>query len=145
MQFDTLDHVADVLGAQEAAVSFMAHFDYGEADAAAWLFADDAVWQRNDGAVRGKDMLIDLINRRDRAIVVRHLISNLRSDWRGADCVIVHSYVTLLRQRSDAVPQQFPLPLEGVAGFGRYEDELRKTNGRWLIAKKTTVTEFKKK
>ncbi|GGI25737.1 MULTISPECIES: nuclear transport factor 2 family protein [Bradyrhizobium] len=145
MQRDRLERAADILEAQATVLSFMEHFDYGNAEAAAGLFTEDGVWHRGDGLVRGKGMLVDLINRRDRNLVVRHLISNIRSEWLNEDRILIHAYVTLLSQRSETTPQQFPLPFDGVAGFGRYEDELHRSDGRWLIARKKTVTELKKK
>lgn len=138
-----IERAVDEAQAVAAAVAFMSHFDGGDADAAAALCADDAMWHRLDGPVQGKAELIRLIKSRDPALIVRHVISNFRTEWKGADHLILRSYVTLFKHRAANGAPALPVALEGVSGFGRYEDELMRSGGSWLIKRKTSVSEFK--
>lgn len=124
-------------------LDFMAHFDAGDAASAAALFAPDGRWQRADGLLHGRDALVRLIEARTPNVVVRHVMTNLRTQVVNTDRAVVSAYVLLFKHEASGVEPVFPVPLSGVAGFGRYVDELRRTEQGWLIEAKSSITEFR--
>lgn len=138
-QSQALAHIA----CSQVVLEFMARFDAGDAAAAAALFAPDGRWQRADGLLQGREALEQLIRARKPATVVRHVLTNLRTEVVAEDRAVVRAYVLLFKHETAGGAPAFPVPLDGVAGFGRYVDELRRTEDGWLIEAKSSVSEFK--
>lgn len=129
---------------ESVVLDFMAHFDAGDASSAAALFAPHGRWHRADGVLQGREALVRLIGARKPNTVVRHVITNLRTRLMAENHAVVSAYVLLLKHESIVGEPNFPVAFEGLAGFGRYVDELRLTDQGWLIESKTSVTEFKR-
>lgn len=129
---------------ERVVLDFMAHFDAGDAASAAALFAPDGRWQRADGLLQGREALERLIKARKPSTVVRHVMTNLRTQVVTEDRAVVSAYVLLFKHEAASGEPVFPVPLDGVAGFGRYVDELRRTDQGWLIEAKSSIAEFKR-
>lgn len=126
-------------------LDFMAAFDAGDAEAAVELFSPDGQWNRIDGPVNGRDELVSLIRSRSPAVMVRHVITNVRTNLTSESTATVNSYVMLARhQSSTGSIESLPVPFEGLAGLGCYVDELKLIDGRWKIVKRYSRSEFKR-
>jgi len=127
---------------EETVLAFVRAFDDGRPDAMLAHFAPDGVWERADGIVVGHDGIAQMMERRSKALRVRHVITNLITTQHGADEASVTSYVTVYRH-DEAVPASAPAPLRGPALVGEYTDVLRRIDGRWRICRKQVQAWFK--
>jgi len=134
--------MADQLECQQNLLAFMGHFDMDEFQAMEAYLAPDAVWVRADGVLHGPEGLRAWAAKRQPGILVRHVLSNFRMRAISEHEVHVDSYAMVFRkdlQPGDATPA----PMAGPVLMGRYEDVMRKVDGRWLIAHKSVKLDFK--
>jgi hypothetical protein len=127
---------------EEVVIAFARAFDAGRNDDMLSHFATDGVWERADSTVIGHDGIVQMMQRRSKAIRVRHIITNLISTLHGDDEASVTSYVTVYRH-NEAVPASEPAPLRGPALVGEYTDQLRHIDGCWRICRKQVQVWFK--
>lgn len=66
--------------------------------------------------------------------VMRHVVTNSVIDITGADSAKGLCYVLTIANRTDEGPQ--------ILSVGRYEDEFRKVDGKWLIARREIVMDM---
>lgn len=127
---------------QQNLIEFMGHFDLDEFDAMEAYLAPDAVWVRGDGVLNGAADLRAWAAKRQPGILVRHVLSNFRCRAVSDTEVHVDSYCMVFRK--DMQPgDKAPASMAGPLLMGRYEDVMRKVNGRWLIAHKSVQLDFK--
>jgi hypothetical protein len=130
------------LECQQNLIEFMGHFDLDEFEAMEAYLAPDAIWVRADGVLHGAADLRAWAAKRQPGILVRHVLSNFRCRALSDHEVHVDSYCMVFRkdmQPGDATPAS----MAGPVLMGRYEDVMRKVNGRWLIAHKSVKLDFK--
>lgn len=127
---------------QQNLIEFMGHFDLDEFDAMEAYLAPDAVWVRGDGVLNGAADLRAWAAKRQPGILVRHVLTNFRCRAVSDTEVHVDSYCMVFRK--DMQPgDKTPASMAGPVLMGRYEDVMRKVNGRWLIAHKSVQLDFK--
>ena len=127
---------------QQNLIEFMGHFDLDEFGAMEAYLAPDAVWVRADGVLHGTADLRAWAAKRQPGILVRHVLSNFRCRAISNTEVHVDSYCMVFRK--DMQPgDKTPASMAGPVLMGRYEDVMRKVNGRWLIAHKSVQLDFK--
>lgn len=66
--------------------------------------------------------------------VMRHVVTNSVIDITGAETAKGLCYVLTIANRTDEGPQ--------ILSVGRYEDEFRKVDGQWLIARREIVMDM---
>ncbi|AJC22887.1 nuclear transport factor 2 family protein [Pandoraea pulmonicola] len=130
------------LQCQWVVIDFTAAFDDGNHEEMVRNMAPDGIWKRADGEIRGHDALRTFMARRPAGLLVRHVLSNLRTRLVSPEDAIVESYVTAYRHES---PQRLdaPAPLPGPHVVGRYRDELRLVDGEWKLACRQVYVDFK--
>lgn len=127
---------------ERVVLDFMRYFDARQHDKMLPLFAEDGVWLRADGEVRGRESLRELLLRRNPQISVVHVITNLCTDIDDAgESAEVSSYVTVYRC-DDQLVDGLPAPLDRPRLVGRYTDRLRKTGDHWQIVEKNVLVLF---
>ena len=130
---------------EEVVVRFTAHFDAREHEQMEQYFATDGVWSRRDGDIRGIEQLRASMAKRASNNVVRHVISNLRSQLLSADRAVVDCYVTVFRHVF-ADGEKSPAPMGLPFVMGSYRDELvRQTSGEWKISDRQSSIDFASK
>ena len=130
------------LECQHNLIEFMGHFDLDEFQAMENYLAPDAVWVRADGVLHGVKDLRAWAAKRQPGILVRHVLTNFRCRTVSDTEVHVDSYCMVFRK--DMQPgDKTPASMSGPVLMGRYEDVMRKVNGRWLIAHKSVQLDFK--
>ena len=125
---------------ERAVAEFTAAFDLGDFDGMARVFAEDGVWKRQDGDVVGMSQLRNLMDARPAALLVRHVLSNLRTTFSSATEALVDSYVTVYRHDSAS---SRPAPMNGPNLLGRYRDRLSLRGDEWKLAGREVVVDFK--
>jgi hypothetical protein len=131
------------LDCENVVLRFMAHFDAGEYEQMTSLLAPDGVWHQMDGDIRGPGELVPRLSKRPAGVLVRHVITNLRTEILTTESAVVHSYVTVLRHDFPGAIQP-PAPLLLPLAMGRYRDELVRSQGRWQILNKKIMLDFKR-
>ena len=107
------------------------------------LFASDGIWKRADGEVRGVAQLRTFMASRPQGIVIRHVLSNLRTTLLDDERAVVDSYVTVYRYDFSDVPS-LPAPLVGPDLVGRYRDELVCEADVWKLKVREVMVDFKR-
>jgi len=77
--------------------AFAWHIDHHDAEQAAGLFAEDAVFERRGEALKGRDAIRSAFLKRPASVLTRHLCSNLLLDAESATRIVGRSYFTLSR------------------------------------------------
>jgi hypothetical protein len=144
----TPDSAADALvrrACEDVVIRFMAHFDAREHEEMEQYFAADALWSRRDGDIRGIEQLRASMAQRAPNSVVRHVITNMRTQLTSQDHAVVDSYVTVFRHVF-AEGGRPPAPMGPVSVMGRYRDELvRQPDGAWVIRERHSSIDFASK
>lgn len=132
-----------LLECERRVIRFMADFDSQQYEKASELFAPDGVWHRPDGDIRGRENFLSRMAQRPRGLLVRHVITNLRSQRVDSGTIRVESYVTVYRYDFEQ-DISYPASLGGPAVVGRYTDILTQTHGPWMIQDKSVSIDFKR-
>jgi hypothetical protein len=119
---------------QQVVLRFTAHFDAGEHEQMEQYFAPDAVWYQALGPIRGRGELRQRLASLPGDLVMRHVLTNLRTTLTGPDEAVVDSYFTVYLQRRDG--ESAPVATDGPRNIGRYADRLRRIDGRWLLCER---------
>ncbi|MCL2553395.1 MAG: nuclear transport factor 2 family protein [Actinomycetia bacterium] len=129
-----LDRVESELALHRLAHEYCAGADHR--DRARWdaVWTDDAVWETGgDQVFRGIDAIREAVGQQWRTFpVMQHATANHIVEIRG-DAATGRSDVVVLVQLPD---------LRWVVGGGTYEDEYRRRDGRWRIARRRVVRPF---
>jgi SnoaL-like protein len=139
-------HVADRVEIQDLQARYMFALDWQDADAYSATFTEDGVLDWAGGIVRGREAIRKevvsmraMFARREqgdapaRPARLRHFITNVVLDFDGDRAT---GYAYWLELNNDNRPR-YPY----VGGYGTYEDELRKVNGRWLFSRRKIYNE----
>jgi hypothetical protein len=133
---------ADEWSTQQLVVRFTANFDAGEHSQMAEDFAPNAVWYQALGPIHGRDELRTRMTELPPDLLMRHVLTNLRTTFLGRDEAVVDSYVTVYLQ--DRLPQHdAAVPTHGAKHLGRYRDRLRRIDGRWLLDERRVTFDFR--
>lgn len=121
--------------------AFAWHIDHHEAEQAAALFAQDAVFERRGEALTGRPAIRAAFLRRPVALTTRHVCSNLLLSAEASNRIIGRSYFTLYRDDgSSGLPPRLELP-EFV---GEYHDVFALTDQGWRIAYRSAQAVFQR-
>lgn len=123
-------------------VAFTTAFDAGDHEEMMRNMAPDGIWKRLDGEIRGHEALTAFMADRPEGLLVRHVLSNMRTHLSSATRAVVHSYVTAYRHESSR-RLNAPAPLVGPHVVGRYRDELCLVDGSWKLACRHVYVDFK--
>lgn len=129
---------------ESVVVDFTVAFDLGDVERMAQLFAEDGLWERRDGEIAGVAQLRHFMATLPPGMVVRHLLSNLRTSALSPTNAVIESYVTVLRHDFPEQPNM-PAPLNGVNLMGRFRDELRLGQHGWQLVQRAVVVDFLQK
>lgn len=130
---------------EEAVIRFTAHFDAREHEQMEQYFATDALWSRRDGDIRGIEQLRATMAKRGSNNIVRHVITNLRTQLLSPERAVVDCYVTVFRHVF-AEGEKPPAPMGLPFVMGSYRDELvRQKSGDWMISKRHSSIDFASK
>lgn len=137
------DFDIELIECERRVIRFMADFDSQHYEKASELFAPDGVWHRPDGDIQGRENFLSRMAQRPRGLLVRHVITNLRSQRIDQITVKVESYVTVYRHDFEH-EISYPASLSGPVVMGRYTDVLKQTHGTWMIQDKSVSIDFKR-
>jgi uncharacterized protein (TIGR02246 family) len=140
---DTLQKLADKMEIEALVARYVIGLDTLDADAYASVFAEDAVFDVSGTVYRGRDAI--------RKIVTDLQESRARNEAAGTPSpalyhVMSNTFIEILDE-TNARHQSYAQTLRAgddgrfVIGFmGRYEDELVKRDGRWVIQSRKLVS-----
>jgi hypothetical protein len=127
---------------EDVVIRFTAHFDAREHAQMEEYFATDGLWSRRDGDIRGIEQLRASMAKRASNSVVRHVITNMRTELLSPERAVVDSYVTVFRHVF-AEGENPPAPMGPISVMGRYRDELvRQQSGEWMISERHSSIDF---
>ena len=99
-------------------------------------FARDGIWNRpGNPPLRGHPEIAEFLKSRDRAILMRHVMSNFQLELLGASRAKGVSYWTAFVAENH-VPGTTAKP-SAPFSVGEYEDEYMREDGDWKIARRT--------
>lgn len=126
---------------EDVVIRFTTHFDAQQYAEMEQYFAADGVWRRKDGDLVGIEGLRAGLQKRDRSVIVRHLLTNMRTTRISYQRAVVESYFVAYREvrKSDATGS---LPLPSPVLIGRYADELSLVDGEWKISFRQAQVDF---
>jgi len=138
-------HAADRAEIQDLQARYMFALDWQDADAYAATFTEDGVLDWAGGVVHGRAAIHQEVERMRsmfaqpagataRPARLRHFVTNVVLEFNG-DRATGRAY--WLELNDDNRPR-WPY----VGGYGTYEDELRKVNGRWLFSRRKIYNEI---
>lgn len=122
--------MSDYAGVQSAFAAYCHACDSGEVEVLREAFTSDAVWTLSDGtAMNGIDEMIAMVTAAVKTPrLTHHTISNLRLTVDGNQATASSDWTLMGRP---AVGEQW-----AVVSIGTYNDELVKTEGKWLITRR---------
>ena len=116
--------------------------DFRDYDNFPLLFTDDAVL--NVGKpLEGRAAILASVMRRPDELRSRHVISNITIDVLNPDQARGTAYLTLYRYLGKAALQRDPIPFDGPAAIGHYEDRYQRSAGSWLFQRRTLFLAFR--
>lgn len=143
---DDYVHAADRAEIQDLQARYLFALDWQDADAYAATFTEDGVLDWAGGIVQGREAIRKEVHgmrayfeKHEKADAptrparLRHFISNVVLDFHG-DRAVGRAYWFEI---SDDNRNRWPY----VGGYGHYEDELRKVDGRWLFSRRKIYNE----
>ena len=107
--------------------------DGGRWEELSMCFSEDASFYRPadpDNAVVGRANILDAFAKRPPRITQHMLANSWFENFTGAT-MRAHSRVLVM---SGAPSEKLPAPAEGKLMIGEFTDDLRKVDGRWLVA-----------
>ncbi len=141
------DHTADRVEIQDLQARYLFALDWLDADAYAATFTEDGVLDWASGIARGREAIreevhgmrahFDKHEKADaptRPARLRHFISNVVVDFDGDRATGRAYWFELNDDNRDRRPY--------VGGYGHYEDELRRVDGRWLFTRRKIYNEM---
>ena len=141
-----VQYAADRAEIEDLQARYMFALDWQDADAYAAAFTEDGVLDWAYGVVRGREAIrAEVHGMREgfakkeaadapkRPSRLRHFITNVVLKIDGDRATEVAYWV----ECNNEVSGRWPL----VTGYGHYEDELRRVNGRWLFARRKIYNE----
>ncbi len=132
---------SEIIACEQLVLTFSACFDDGDSAGMLELFSTNGVWKRQDGDLHGIEALRTFMEKRPTGILVRHVMSNLRTTFTNNDEAVVESYITVYRatdHRSDG-----PATFSGPDLVGRYRDVVIRRSGSWKLASREVRVDFK--
>ena len=140
------DYGNDRAEIEELQARYMFALDWFDADAYAATFTEDGTLNWARGTVKGKEAIrTDVRGMRavlatysgddgsGKPVSLRHFISNISIDIKGDRAVGRAYWFEIANNGAGHTPK--------IGGFGHYEDELRRVNGRWLFASRKIYNE----
>jgi ketosteroid isomerase-like protein len=119
---------------------YAAALDLNDVEGLLELFTQDGEWARpGNEPLRGGVQIAEFLCARDRAVTMRHIISNLVLDVEAPDRATALSYWTVMKGTPGATPAQALAPF----AMGEYHDVFRLEQGRWRIARRETKFVFR--
>jgi hypothetical protein len=110
-------------------VTYHVDVDAYRHDAIVALFADDAVWHHNSGALRGHADIAGYLASKSTNPIVLHVVSNVLIDVRDENNAAGVAYVTVF-YAEPADPPTLGAPVVLVT----YRDTFRRTSAGWCFA-----------
>jgi hypothetical protein len=121
------------LACEATVIEFITSFDARDLDGMLAVFAENGCWKRPDGEVVGRAALSEFMKRRDPAIMLRHVMSNLRTRLIDEKTAVVDSYFTVYRY-DFALGESGPAPMSGPRTVGQYHDTLIRSDDGWQLS-----------
>lgn len=140
-------HAADRAEIQDLQARYLFALDWQDADAYAATFTEDGVLDWAGGVVQGRDAIRkevqgmrasfekhEAADAPTRPARLRHFITNVVLDFDGDHAIGRAYWFELNDDNRDRRPY--------VGGYGHYEDELRKVDGKWLFTRRKIYNEM---
>lgn len=143
---DPLQYAADRAGIENLQARYLFALDWQDSEAYASTFTEDGVLDWAGGVVEGRAAIAQEVRgmreqfaRREAADApkrparLRHFITNVVLDIEGDRATGRAYWFELNNDNRDRRPY--------VGGYGHYEDEMRKVDGRWLFVRRKIYNE----
>jgi len=140
-------HAGDRAEIQDLQARYMFALDWQDADAYAATFTEDGVLDWAGGVVHGRDAIRKEVqgmranfakheqaDAPTRPARLRHFISNVVLEFDGDRALGRAYWFELNDDNRDRRPY--------VSGYGHYEDELRRVDGKWLFSRRKIYNEM---
>ena len=138
----TEDDIAAVERACTAlSIGYARAIDFRDQDAFVDLFTEDAVLEIGQ-TLDGGDAIREFLRRRPDDVRARHVITNVFIDVLGYDDARGISYLTLYRHHGPESERFAPVPLQGPAEVGHYEDRYVRTTAGWRFRSRRLMLAF---
>ncbi|MEU8768239.1 SnoaL-like domain-containing protein [Streptomyces sp. MnatMP-M77] len=138
---DPLETLIAERACERLVVEFVRRLDLGEPGDVAELFTPDGVWEwaEGDRRIEGREALRGYFGGRPADRLSRRLCTNILVTLTSASTATASTCFTTYRvdgHRGGMLPPRLPVQV------GRYEDTLRKVDGRWLLAARALFLDF---
>lgn len=132
------------LGCIDAVLRFFAALDEGRLNDVAAAMADDGVWHRQGGALRGPAEVLQALEARPPGRVTAHLVQNLVVDLDDAQNARVRYLVLTYRHDfpDGAAAAATAAPLGAPYSIAAYDDRLRWAANAWRTGERRSRNVF---
>jgi ketosteroid isomerase-like protein len=123
-------------------IAYARAVDFRDYDAFVLLFTEDATLDVGR-PLHGREAIRESLRRRPDELRSRHVITNVFIDVLSPDSARGISYLTLYRHHGEESVRRGPVPLQGPAAVGHYEDRFTRTNAGWLFSARRAHLAFR--
>jgi hypothetical protein len=124
-------------------ITYARSIDFRDYDAFADLFADDGVLDTGK-PLEGKAAIQTSLTRRPDELRSRHILTNIFIDVLSETEARGISYLTLYRHIGPESLENKPIPFDGPAAIGHYEDRFVKTDAGWKFKRRKLHLAFRR-
>lgn len=131
-------HVCEALS-----IAYARAVDFRDYEALVALFAPDGVLDTGK-PLKGQAAIADALSHRPDELRSRHVLSNIYIDVRSPTEARGISYLTLYRHVGPESLKGEPVPLDGPAAIGHYEDRFIRTDDGWRFERRKLHFAFRR-
>lgn len=125
----------EAFACQQAVARMTNCFDAGEFETGLAFYAEDAVWHRPDGTLKGREAIAGYYRERPRNAVICHVLTNFVVDFEDADTATCSYYSMGFRHVTEGAPS-LPVPMGGPGVLWRYHDRMVLTAEGWRVVER---------
>ncbi|MEQ9643065.1 MAG: nuclear transport factor 2 family protein [Alphaproteobacteria bacterium] len=129
---------------EQLSLAYAYHLDFGNFDALAKLFADDAVLHVGRMHYRNLDEIRTGVRQRYQQQVTRHVCTNLMVDVIDETRAVGVTYVTIYRHQYAGPEPSGEIAIRGPSFVGHYEDEFVLDRLGWRFASRRLNLRFRR-
>lgn len=129
---------------EQLSLAYAYHLDFGNYDALAKLFAEDATLQVGRAHYRNVDEIRTGVRQRYLQQVTRHVCSNIMVDVIDETRAVGVTYVTIYRHQYEGSEPPGEIPIRGPSFIGHYEDEFMLDRLGWRFASRRLNLRFRR-
>ncbi len=128
---------------EQLSIAYARNIDFHDYDAFANLFTEDAVLHAG-GQLEGREAIRASLRKRPDVLRSRHVLTNIFIDPVDSDHARGISYLSLYRHVGEESLAAEPIPFDGPAAVGHYEDRFVRTGDGWRFERRVLHLAFRR-